>query len=56
MNEYKSNAAAIVHSTMQELQEIELVSKTTLKEYDELCLKPVAEIFSDESREIKEKK
>ncbi len=55
MKEYKSEVSAIVHSTMQELQEIGVITKTTLKEYDELCLKPVNSFTADEIKEIREK-
>ncbi len=55
MKEYKSEISAIVHSTMQELQGVGIISKTTLKEYDELCLKPVNAFSPEEIREIREK-
>jgi len=38
---YKSEIAAAIHETMEDLHEIGLVNKKTMREFDESCLTPV---------------
>ncbi len=51
---YKSEALAAVHQTMEDLSEIGLVDKITMKEFDDSCLDPVAELPPEEIRRIRE--
>jgi putative transcriptional regulator len=51
---YKSEALAAVHQTMEDLSEIGLVDKVTMKEFDDSCLAPVDELPPEEIRQIRE--
>lgn len=52
--QYRSEALAAIHQTMEDLHEIGLVDKITMKEFDESCLVPVEEFQPEEIREIRE--
>ena len=39
--QYKSEAFAAIHETMEALHEIEAISLTTMREFDVLCLEPI---------------
>ncbi len=45
---YKSNALAALHETMQDLHEIGLVDKKTMRKFDSSCLSAVADMDPDE--------
>jgi putative transcriptional regulator len=51
--QYKSEALAAVHETALGLQEAGVMSKRTLKEFDELCLTPVEPLAPQEIRRIR---
>jgi putative transcriptional regulator len=50
---YRSDALASVHETATGLAEAGLLSRTTMREFDELCLTPVAELAPDAIRAIR---
>lgn len=52
--QYKSEALAAVHQTMEDLSEIGLVDKVTMREFDDSCLAPVEELPPEEIRRIRE--
>lgn len=52
--QYTSEALAAVHQTMEDLSEIGLVDKITMKEFDNSCLAPVNELPPEEIRQIRE--
>jgi DNA-binding transcriptional regulator YiaG len=51
--QYWSDALAAVHETALGLHEAGVVDKRTMKEFDGLCLTPVAELSAEEIREIR---
>jgi putative transcriptional regulator len=52
---YKSEVYAAIHETIEQLHEHGLVDKTTMKQFDESCLVPVAEMAPEEIRAIRER-
>jgi putative transcriptional regulator len=52
---YKSDIARSMHSTMADLHEIGAVDKTTMREFDHLCLTTVEDLTAAEIRAIREK-
>lgn len=51
---YKSEACAVVHELAECLHEDGVIAKTTMREFDELCLVPTPELTPDEIRSIRE--
>ncbi|MBV9467762.1 MAG: DNA-binding transcriptional regulator [Abitibacteriaceae bacterium] len=51
---YKSDAFAAIHETASDLHEIGLLSKQTMKRFDESCLTPVPKLTPEEIRAIRE--
>ena len=51
--EYRSDAYAAVHETMEALREIGAIDKQTMREFDEACLTPVRVFTPDEIRSIR---
>ena len=45
--QYRSEAFAALHESMEALADIGAISKTTMREFDEACLTPI-EVFSPE--------
>lgn len=52
--QYKSDVYAAIHQTMEDLHEIGLVDKITMKKFDDSCLVPVEEFPPEEIRQIRE--
>jgi len=50
---FKSDALAAIHETASDLSEAGLLDKRTLREFDQLCLTPVANLSADEIKEIR---
>lgn len=46
---------AAVHETVEDLHEIGLIDKCTMREFDELCLTPIRPLIPDEIRKIRER-
>ena len=51
--QYKSDALAAVHETAAGLAEAGVMSKQTMKAFDELCLTPVEELTPAQIRQIR---
>ncbi len=51
---YKSEALAALHETASDLHEIGLISKQTLKRFDQSCLTPVPKLTPQEIKAIRE--
>jgi len=50
---YRSDAFAAIHETMEGLHEIGAIDKQTMREFDEACLTPVQVLTPDEIRAIR---
>lgn len=51
--QYRSEAHAAMHETMEALQEVGAVDKQTMREFDEACLAPVRVLSPDEIKSIR---
>lgn len=51
--QYRSEAYAAIHETMEALQEVGAVDKHTMREFDEACLAPVRVLSPDEIKSIR---
>jgi putative transcriptional regulator len=52
---YKSDIAAAVHETMQDMHEAGLAGKRTMKKFDELCLTPVKQLSPRQIRALRKR-
>jgi putative transcriptional regulator len=52
-SQYRSNLMASVHETAEGLHSAGVMSKKTLREFDELCLTPVRPLAPEQIREIR---
>ncbi len=52
---YRDDVMAAIHETAEGLYGIGIVDKTTIREFDELCLAPVRELTPEEIRAIRER-
>ena len=50
----KSDAFSAIHSAAKGLHKVKVISKTTMREYDDLCLNLVAEINAQDIKRIRE--
>jgi putative transcriptional regulator len=53
--QYRSRVLASVHETAEGLTGAGVMSKQTMREFDELCLTPVQLLSPDEIRELRER-
>ncbi|MBE0506125.1 MAG: DNA-binding transcriptional regulator [Marinospirillum sp.] len=53
--EYKSDAMAAIHETMEGLHEIGATSKQTMREFDDQCLEAVHEYTPEEIKQVRSK-
>ena len=51
--EYRSDALAAVHETALGMTEAGVMTKRTMREFDEMCLTPVEEISPEEIRALR---
>jgi len=51
--QYRSEAHAAIHETMEALAEVGAVDKQTMREFDDACLAPVRVLSPDEIRSIR---
>lgn len=51
---HKSDAFAAIHSAAKGLHSVGAINKTTMREYDELCLDSVTELNANEIKRIRE--
>ena len=52
---YKSDAFEAIHSSASALRDVGAINKTTMREYDDLCLNTVAEINAQDIKRIRER-
>lgn len=52
---YRSEIAAAVHQTVEDIHEIGLVDKQTMREFDDSCLAPVAALPPEEIKALRER-
>lgn len=50
----KTDAFAAIHSTATGLHSVGAINKTTMREYDDLCMDSIAEFNADEIKRIRE--
>ena len=50
---YRSEAFAAIHETMEALQDIGVIDKQTMREFDDACLTPVRVLAPDEIKAIR---
>ena len=53
--QYRSRALASVHETAEGLTSAGVMSKQTMREFDELCLTPVRPLTAEEIRDLRER-
>ena len=51
---YKSEIAGAMHEMMSDFHEIGIVPKSTMREFDELCLTPIEKLAPDEIKAVRE--
>lgn len=51
---YKSDIAAAMHEMMSDFHEAGVIPKSTMREFDELCLTPVEKLTPEEIKAIRE--
>ena len=51
---YRSEICAAMHEMMSDFHEIGIVSKSTIREFDELCLTPIEKLAPDEIKAVRE--
>lgn len=54
-NQYRSEAFAAIHESMEALHDIGAISKTTMREFDEACLTPIAAFSPADIRALRER-
>ncbi|MEO0378475.1 MAG: DNA-binding transcriptional regulator [Cyanobacteria bacterium P01_A01_bin.17] len=54
-NQYKSEAFAAIHESMEALHDIDAISKQTMREFDEACLTPIELLSPSDIRALRER-
>jgi putative transcriptional regulator len=54
-NQYRSDALASIHETMESLHEVGAIDKQTMREFDETCLTPVEPLSPEAIRALRER-
>jgi putative transcriptional regulator len=52
---YRSEALAAIHETAESLHDVGVMSKQTMREFDEACLAPVEPMTPEEIRRLRER-
>ncbi len=52
--QYRSDAFAAIHETMEALQQIGAIDKTTMRNFDQTCLEPAPELSLEEMRALRQ--
>ena len=52
--QYRSDAFVAIHETMDALQQIGAIDKTTLRNFDQTCLEPAPELSLEEIRALRQ--
>lgn len=53
--QYKSAALAAVHEMIEDAHAVGTVSKTTMRDFDQMCLSPVAAMHPEDIRALRER-
>ncbi|RBI66202.1 transcriptional regulator [Vreelandella sulfidaeris] len=53
--QYRSEALAAIHETMESLHEVGAIDKRTMRDFDETCLAPIKVLSPDEIRALRER-
>ena len=53
--QYRSEAMASIHETMEALQEVGAIDKQTMREFDDACLTPVEPLSPEGIRALRER-
>ena len=53
--QYRSDALAAIHETMEALHEVGAIDKQTMSDFDETCLTPVKTLAPEEIRALRER-
>jgi len=53
--QYRSDALAAIHETMEALHEVGAIDKQTMRDFDETCLTPVKTLSPEEIRALRER-
>ena len=53
--QYRSEAFAAVHETMEALHEIDAIPTTTMREFDAMCLEPLPDMTGEDIRALRER-
>lgn len=53
-NQYRSDAMAAIHETMEALHEVGAIDKQTMRNFDDTCLTPVKSLTPEEIRALRE--
>ncbi|WP_346799464.1 DNA-binding transcriptional regulator (plasmid) [Halomonas sp. Bachu 37] len=53
--QYRSEALAAIHETMESLHEVGAIDKRTMRDFDDACLTPVKVLSPEEIRELRER-
>jgi len=54
-NQYRSDALASIHETMEALHDVGAIDKQTMREFDETCLTPVEPLSPEAIRALRER-
>jgi len=54
-DQYRSEAMAAVHETMEALHDVGAIDMQTLREFDETCLTPVHQFTAEEIRALRQR-
>jgi len=54
-NQYRSDALASIHETMEALHEVGAIDKQTMREFDDACLTPVEPLSPEAIRALRER-
>ena len=52
---YRSEIAAAVHETAEDMHEVGLINKKTMREFDEMCLTPIRPMSPGDIRALRER-
>jgi putative transcriptional regulator len=53
--QYRSDAMASIHETMEALQEVGAIGKQTMREFDDVCLTPIEPLSPEAIRALRER-
>lgn len=53
--QYRSDAMASIHETMEALREVGAIGKQTMREFDDVCLTPIVPLSPEAIRALRER-